>query len=73
MSSLPPAVHPHLEKQLDWDNEVDADLVELAHYMHDWDSTLAAHLKLTETDTNAINRTYSVDTLLQRYNTTKIE
>ena len=54
VSSLPPAVRPHLEYQLDWDNDVDRDLCEIAHEMLDWDSKLATHLKLTRVDISDI-------------------
>ena len=64
VSSLPSGMHPHLDKQLDWDNDVDADLKEIAHYIEDWDSNLASHLKLTEADTNNINS--NEDVLSQR-------
>ena len=38
-SSLPPAVQPHLDHQLDGDgSEVGTDLCGIAHHMTDWDS-----------------------------------
>ena len=59
VSSLPPAVRPHLEYQLDYDNKgVDKDLYEIAHLMLDWDLKLAAHLELTEIDINDIKKNY---------------
>ena len=66
VSSLPPAVHPHLDYQLDWDNDVDRDLREIAHHMLDWDSALATHLKLTEVDISDIKHKYLLDPDLQR-------
>ena len=50
MSSLPPALRPNLEFQLDWDNDMDRDLREIAHYMVDWDVQLSTSLKLTKED-----------------------
>ena len=52
--SLPPAVRPYLEYQLDWDNDVDADLIEIAHHMLDWEVKLPTHLKLTDVDISDI-------------------
>ena len=66
VSSLPPSVLFHVEKQLDWDNDMDADLREMAYYMENWDLKLASSLKLTEADTDRINRKYSEDPVLQR-------
>ena len=66
MSSLPPGALPYLEKKLDWDHDMDADLKEIAHYMDDWDTKLASYLKLTEADTDRINHKYSVNPQLQR-------
>ncbi len=67
VSSLPPAVRPLLEKQLDWDNNVDADLKEIAQDMEDWDLKLATHLKLSERDASDINRKYYADPTVQRW------
>ena len=54
ISSLPPAVHPHLEDELDRDNDIDKDLREIADHMLDWDTKLATHLKLTKVDISDI-------------------
>ena len=67
MSSLPPALRPHLEYQLDRDNEgVDCDLHEIAHHMLNWEVKLSAHLKLTEIDIKDINDEYMNEPELQR-------
>ena len=63
VASLPPSVRPYLENQLDWDNDVDTDLQDIAYHMDNWDSTLATHLKLTKRDVENIN---CVDPVLQR-------
>ena len=59
-------VHPHLEYQLDRDNDVETDLREIAHHMLDWDSTLATHLKLSNVDIDDIKCKFSMDPELQR-------
>ena len=57
VSSLPPAVHPHLEYQLDWDNDVDTDLREIANHMLESDlEELFAHLKLAEEDRRDVKK-----------------
>ena len=67
VSSLPPAVQPHLEHQLDWDNEgVDKDLSEIAHHMLDWEVKLSTHLKLTEIDISDVKEKHSKEPELQR-------
>ena len=68
MASLPPPARAHLEKQLDWDNDVDEDLNEIAYYMEDWDlAKLRSQLKLTETDAEDIRPKYkNVDAVTQR-------
>lgn len=59
-------MHPHLENQLDWDNDVDRDLCEIAHYMLNWDTTLAPHLSLTEVNISDIKHKFVIDPELQR-------
>ena len=66
VSSLPLAVRFYLTCQLDRDNHANVDLKEIANHMEKWDSNLASHLKLTEADTNEINRKFNVDPALQR-------
>ena len=44
--SLPSAVHPQLKYQLDWDNDLDRDLRQIAHHMLGWDLKLATLLSL---------------------------
>ena len=66
MSSLPPASRPHLEYQLDWDNDVDRDLREIAHHMLGWDLELASHLKLTDVDISDIKSENMMQPKLQR-------
>ena len=67
MSSLPPAVHPHLEHQLDRDSGgVDRDLSEIAHHMLDWEVQLSTHLKLTEVDISDVKEKHSKEPELQR-------
>lgn len=66
VSSLPPAVRPHLEDLLDSDNDTDTDLREIAHHMVDWDSKLATYLNLTEVDISDTKRKHSMDPEVQR-------
>ena len=66
ISSLPPAVHLHLEYLLDKDNDVDRDLREIAYHMLDWDLKLSTHLKLTEVDIRDIKQ-YFKEPELQRW------
>ena len=66
VSSLPPAVRPHLEYELDGDNEINRDLHEIAHHMLGWDSKLATHLKLTEVDISDIKEQFLMNPKLQR-------
>ena len=66
VSSLPSDVYPQLEYQLDWDNEVDRDLREIAHHMLGWDLKLATYLKLTEVDISDIKGEHAAKPELQR-------
>lgn len=54
VSSLPPDAHPYLEMQLDWDNDFDRDLIEIANFMISWEDNLATHLELTAVDIHDI-------------------
>ncbi len=59
-------MHPHLDYQLDRDNDMDTDLREIAQHMLGWDSKLATQLKLTEVNISDIKLKYSMDPELQR-------
>ena len=39
-----------LDKQLDWDNETERDLIEIAHHILCWEVKLCPHLGLSEVD-----------------------
>lgn len=67
MSFLPPAVHPLLEKQIDWDNDADRDLCEIADHVHNWDSNMASCLSLTKVDISDIKQKFMLKPELQRY------
>ena len=55
MSSLPACARPHLELQLDSDNNgVETDLHEIADHMIRWEEKLSAPLGLTERDVHDI-------------------
>ncbi len=67
MSTLPASVHPHLERQLDWDHEgVDRDLNEIADVMLDWEVRLSSHLGLTDVDIHDIKEIHNKQPSLQR-------
>ena len=51
-------MRPHLEYQLDSDNDVDRDLREIAHHMLGWDSNLATPLQLTQVDISDIKESF---------------
>ena len=59
-------MRPHLEYQLDRDNDVDTDLREIAHHMLDWELKLSSPLKLTEIDIRDIKE-YFKEPELQRW------
>ena len=63
VSSLPPHARPHLEVQLDWDQ----DIVEIAHHMLGWEEKLCSHLGLTEVDVHDIKAVHGSKPELQRY------
>ena len=56
-------MRPHLENQLDWDNDVDRDLCEIAHHMLDWELKLSTRLKLTEVNIRDIKDEFSIPEL----------
>ena len=64
--SLPASARPLLDKQLDWDNETERDLIEIAHHMLDWEEKLCPHLGLTVVDVHDIKEMYSGKPKLQR-------
>ncbi len=65
MSTLPESVRPHLERQLDWDHGVDADLDEIAHHMTRWE-VHSCRLGLTCEDVEDINSKHKDKPELQR-------
>ena len=52
--SLPASVRPLLEQQLDWDNETERDLIEIAYHILDWEEKLCSRLGLTVVDVHDI-------------------
>lgn len=59
MSSLLANARPHLEQVLDCSEDgVEKDLIEIAHYMLDWEELLISHLKLTDVDRSDIKEIY---------------
>ena len=51
---IPAHNHSKLDEELDYDNDVDRDLTEIAHYFIKWEE-LQAPLELTEEDVHLIN------------------
>ena len=73
MSSLSDAATSYLDKELDWDNNYNKDLIEIAEHMLEWETHLTSPFHLTETDIDDITR--EPKSQLQRYdqyNYTKI-
>ena len=66
MWSLPASARPLLEQLLDWDNETERDLIDIAHHMLDWEEKLCPHLGLTVVDVHDIKEMYSGKPKLQR-------
>ena len=66
MWSLPASARPLLEQLLDWDNETEKDLIEIAHHMLDWEEKLCSCLGLTEVDVHDIRVIYHGRPELQR-------
>ena len=57
LSLLPVAVFPYLDKELDWDNDYERDLIEIANHMLRWEEQLAAPFKLSPVDIHDIKST----------------
>ena len=59
MSSLPANARPHLEQQIDWNNEgVERDLNEIAYHMINWEERLCSYLGLTDVDVHDIKHDF---------------
>ena len=56
----------HLDKKLDWDNQVDKDLIAIAHHMLKWEERLSADLELTDVDIHDIKEKNPKNFALQR-------
>lgn len=63
---IPTSAHPLLQKQLDWDNQTDRDLIEIASNMLDWEENLCTHLGLKEVDIRDIKDIHPGKPDLQR-------
>ena len=64
--SLPGSARPLLEQLLDWNNDTERDLIEIAHHMLDWEEKLCPHLGLTVVDVHDIKHIYLTSPELQR-------
>ena len=68
ISSLSPYAQSLLDKELDWDNSIDKDLVEIANKMIDWEEKgLHTLLELDRVKKHDIKRKYRDELNLQRY------
>ena len=54
LSSLPDAASSYLDMELDWDNDYDRDLIEIAKHMVEWETHLKSPFHLTRTDISDI-------------------
>ena len=54
LSVLPVYVFPYLDKTLDWDNEVDRDLIEISKHLVRWEERLVSPFRLTPADIHDI-------------------
>ena len=52
---IPPLARWKLDKELDYDNEFDRDLMEIAKHITSWEVRLRVQLRLTEPDVYEIN------------------
>lgn len=56
----------YLDKKLDWDNDIEQDLIEIARHLLNWEKLLAVPFSLTQVDIHDINVIHK-DPELQRY------
>ena len=66
MSSIPAGVRPLLKQQLDWDNDIERDLIEIAHPMLGWEEKLCPQLGLSQVDIHDTKEKYFGKPELQR-------
>ena len=59
-------VRPLLEKQLDWDNDIERDLIQIAYHMLSWEEKLCPHLELNVVDVHDTKERNSGKPELQR-------
>ena len=66
LSALPVYVFPYLDKTLDWDNELETDLIAIAKHLVRWEERLVSPFRLTPADIHDINATNQKYPELQR-------
>ena len=66
VASYPISATSHLKLRLDWDNDIEKDLIEIAYHMVDWEEKLCPHLGLTHTEIHDIKAKYKDNPVLQR-------
>ena len=65
-ASYPISATSHLALRLDWDNDIESDLIEIARHMVDWEEKLCPHLELTHTEIHDIKAKHKDNPVLQR-------
>ena len=58
---IPPSCHWKLGLELDYDNNLERDLVEIAYYISYWEVKLRVPLQLTPTEVNRIKQESNLD------------
>ena len=71
LSQLPIAAIQYLDKGIDWDNDYDRDLTEIAKDLLKWEELLAAPFRLTRSDSHRIRSTNQQSPELQMLVTIK--
>ena len=67
LSLLPLCVFPYLDQTLDWDNELDQDLIEIAKHLVRWEERLVSPFRLSPADIHDIKANNQQSPELQRY------
>ena len=65
-SKLPANAHCYLEKQLDWDNDYQRDIIKIARDMLHWEEKLVGHMELTPRDIHDTRLKFPESPELQR-------
>ena len=66
LSQLPQSAFSYLDRTLDWDNEYDCDLIEIARHLLRWEELLVSPFRLSSVDTHDISLIHRDRPELQR-------